>query len=106
LFSLSEEVTFTPYVIRFYISLDEGVPDKEFCNMSEKDFIEKMVELMDTEQEVALTTKLEDIEEWDSLSYVAFLAMCNGISSRRIMPKEVKAATTINDLYELIKGEA
>ncbi len=74
--------------------------------MSEQEFLDKMVELMDTEQELALTTKLEDIEEWDSLSYVAFLAMCNGSSSRRILPKEVKAANTIEDLYKLIKGEA
>ena len=74
--------------------------------MSEQEFLDKMIELMDTEQEVTLTTKLEDIEEWDSLSYVAFLAMCSGVSPRKILPKEVKSATTIKDLYELIEGKA
>ena len=44
--------------------------------MNENVFIEKMVDLMDTEDDIQMDTALEDIEEWDSLSYVSFLAWC------------------------------
>ena len=74
--------------------------------MTEKEFVEKMVELMDTEDEVTMDSVLADIEEWDSLSYVAYLAMCAGISDQKILPKDVKAAKTIRDLYQLLKGDA
>jgi len=58
---------------------------------------------MDTELDLAMDTKLDDIEEWDSLSYVAFLAMASKHVNRRIDPKEVKATIIVRDLYELVK---
>ena len=42
--------------------------------MNENEFIEKMVDLMDTEEEISPASKLADIEEWDSISVVSFLA--------------------------------
>ncbi len=72
--------------------------------MNEQDFIKKMVDLMDTEDEIAMDSQLEDIEEWDSLSYVAFLAMCATASDRKIAPADVKQAKTIRDLYTLYTG--
>lgn len=72
--------------------------------MNEKEFIKKMTELMDTEEELAMDSKLEDIEEWDSLSYVAYLAMCATVSDKKILPADVKKAETIHDLYVLLTG--
>lgn len=45
--------------------------------MTENAFIEKMVDLMDTEDELTMDTNLLDIEEWDSLSFVSFIAFAN-----------------------------
>jgi len=70
--------------------------------MDEKIFIEKMVDLMDTEDDIKMDTSLEDIEEWDSLSYVSFLAWCAKESKTHVEPDEVRGAKTINDLYQLI----
>ena len=70
--------------------------------MSEKEFIEKMVDLMDTEDDIRLDTALEDIEEWDSLSYVSFLAWCSKVAKTRVEPDEVRGAKTIGDLYQLM----
>ena len=70
--------------------------------MNEKDFIEKMTDLMDTEVDIQLDTALEDIEEWDSLSYVSFLAWCSKEAKTRVEPEEVRGAKTIRDLYQLI----
>ncbi len=71
--------------------------------MDEKKFIDLLVDLMDTDTELTMETKLDDVEEWDSLSYVAFMAMASKFVSRRLEPKDVKAAQTVNDLYDLLK---
>jgi len=68
-----------------------------------KDFIVKMTDLLDTEVEISSETILSDIAEWDSLSFVAFLAMGNASYNKRISPDDVKSAKTINDLYLLVK---
>ena len=73
--------------------------------MSENKFIEELVELMDTEEELTMDSVLSDIDEWDSLSYVAFLAMAAANSEKRIAPQDVKSAVLVRDLYELAFGE-
>lgn len=73
--------------------------------MQEKDFLEKMAEIMDTEEELSMDAKLKDIEEWDSLSYVAFLAFSATVAKEKIWPADVKAAETIRDLYKLLMGD-
>ena len=65
-------------------------------------FLSTLTDLMDTESEVTMDTNLKDIEEWDSLSYVAFLAMANNTYGKSIKPAEVKSATTVKDLFELV----
>lgn len=70
--------------------------------MSEMDFIKKMVDLMDTEDDIQMDTVLADIEEWDSLSYVSFLAWCSKAVKNHVEPDEVRGAKTIGDLYQLM----
>lgn len=72
--------------------------------MTEKQFLEKMVDLLDTEEEVTLDTVLADIEEWDSISLVGFLAFANNHSNSKITAADVRKAQTINDLYEMVKA--
>lgn len=66
-------------------------------------FIEKIVDVMDIEEEVTADTVLEDLEEWDSLSLVSFMAMANAAYGKKVIPADVKMAKTIADLYELVK---
>ena len=42
-------------------------------------FIEKMVDVLDSEEEITAETILSDLEEWDSLSVVSFMAMANAV---------------------------
>ena len=73
--------------------------------MTEQQFIEKMAEIMDTEAELSMDTVLDMVEEWDSLSYVAFLAYGATVTKEKIWPADVKAATTLRDLYRLLTGD-
>ena len=68
--------------------------------MSEEKFIKQLTDIMDTEAELTLETKLADVEEWDSLSLVSFLSFCNARLKRPILPEEIKQAQTVKDLYD------
>jgi acyl carrier protein len=71
--------------------------------MTKEQFLEKMIDLLDTEEEVTMNSVLQNIEEWDSLSFVSFLAMVNVSTGKKLEPTTVKTAQTIGDLFELIK---
>ena len=69
----------------------------------EKEFLEKMIDILDCEQEVSMDSILGEIEECDSLSFVSFLAMANASYGKKVIPANVKSAKTIADLFEIVK---
>ena len=74
--------------------------------MTAEEFISKLVELMDTQAAINLSTRLADVEDWDSLSMVSFFSFCNTTLSRKVSPDEIKAALTVGDLFKLAGGAA
>ena len=66
-------------------------------------FIEKMADMLDAEEEITMDTVLDELDEWDSLSFVSFLAMANAAYGKKLNATDVKNAETVADLYELIK---
>ncbi|MBQ7498754.1 MAG: hypothetical protein IJU00_13140 [Selenomonas sp.] len=70
--------------------------------MDEKEFLTKLAELMDTEEELSLDKRLGEIEEWDSLSYVAFMAFAHNTFKRELERQAVRQAETVGDLYKLV----
>ena len=69
----------------------------------EQEFLEKMIDILDCEQEITMASVLDEIEEWDSLSFVSFLAMANASYRKSVLAKDVRTAKTTGDLYNLIK---
>ena len=69
----------------------------------ENEFLEKMMDILDCEQEITMDSILDDIEEWDSLSFVSFLAMANASYGKKVIPANVKAAKTIAELFEIVR---
>ena len=69
--------------------------------MTAENFIAKLTELMDTEAALNLSTKLADVEDWDSLSMVSFFSFCNSTLGKKIAPEQIKAAQTVEDLFRL-----
>lgn len=66
-------------------------------------FIEKMMDVMDIEVNITADTVLTDLDEWDSLSLVSFMAMANATYGKKVLTEDVKMAKTIADLYALVK---
>lgn len=72
--------------------------------MSEQIFLTKMQEeVLDTEMELSMDTLLGDIEEWDSLSVVSFIAMAKATCGKKVERAAVANAKTIGELFALIK---
>lgn len=74
--------------------------------MTAEEFIRELTELMDTEATLELSTKLADVEDWDSLSMVSFFSFCNSKLSRKVTPEQIKSAQTVEDLFKLTEGAA
>ena len=66
-------------------------------------FLEKFIEILDTEDEVTMNSVLSELEEWDSLSIVSFLAMANSVYGKKIKPDTIVSAKTVRDLYALVQ---
>jgi acyl carrier protein len=68
-----------------------------------KDFVTRMEELL--EQPAGSMTgeeKLEDMDGWDSLTLIRFMAMADEHCGRKPTPPEVGRCETVNDLYRLV----
>ena len=71
--------------------------------MTKEDFLEKMADILDAEDEIALDTNLSELEEWDSLSIVSYVAMANASCGKKVDIKKVREAVTIQNLYDLLQ---
>ena len=73
--------------------------------MTAEEFVKKLADIMDTDAEINLSTKLADVEDWDSLSMVSFFSFCDSKLGRRLAPEQIKSAQTVEDLFKLAGGE-
>lgn len=72
--------------------------------MTKEQFLTKMQEeVLDTDQEIAMDSKLEEIEEWDSLAFVSFIAMANTAAGKKVERTMVQEAVTVGDLYAFLQ---
>ena len=73
--------------------------------MTAEEFVKRLADLMDTDVELDLSTKLADVEDWDSLSMVSFFSFCDSKLNRRLAPEQIKSAQTVEDLFKLATGD-
>ncbi|WP_405744745.1 phosphopantetheine-binding protein [Anaerovibrio slackiae] len=71
--------------------------------MTKEIFLERMADILDAEDEITLDTNLSELEEWDSLSIVSYVAMANAACGKKVDVKSVREAVTIQDLYDLLQ---
>lgn len=73
--------------------------------MNEKEFLSQLDEILNSEGEITMDSKLDEIEEWDSLSALMFQSFVFKQTKEAPKPSELKAAKTIADLYEFVKSK-
>ena len=71
--------------------------------MNEKDFLEKIEEILNVEESVTMETELKDLEEWDSLVALMFQSFVYKTTKKAPAPEDVGNAKTIQDLYDFVK---
>ena len=69
--------------------------------MNETKFLELMKDILDNDN-ISMASKLSEIEEWDSLSIVSYIAMADTKCGKKISPEQLKNCSSIMDLYSLI----
>lgn len=72
--------------------------------MTKDVFLEKMSEVLD-DAEFDMDSDLKDIENWDSLAYLAFMTVAT-IDGKKVMPVDVKGAGTVMDLYNMVRDDS
>lgn len=70
--------------------------------MTEEIFLEKMMDILDVEDDLTMDTRLDSIEGLDSLSIISFIAMANAYCSKSIKSEDIKTTVIIRDLYNLL----
>ena len=70
----------------------------------EQDFWDFFAEVLEVDHTESLTfaTKITDIEEWDSLVLLSFMALASQRFSVQLDGTNIKDATTVEDLFNLI----
>ena len=66
--------------------------------MNREEFLEAMVDVLQTEEEITFDTLLEDLEEWDYLSIMATMAFLEKEFGVKTSMKDYQNMQTIEDI--------
>ena len=67
-------------------------------------FLQNFCEILELDAIPSPDKLLSEIEEWDSLAIVSFVAMADLKYQEKIRLQDLKKATTISDLYALLQN--
>ena len=76
--------------------------------IKKEEFIKELKDALEIEneyKEITLETDLKYVEEYDSLSVLAIIAMIDKIFGKQISSSDFKKITTVNSLIDLIGEE-
>lgn len=68
--------------------------------MKKEEFLKKIIEAVEIEEEINENTLLEEIEEWDSLAAVTTLALFNKCLGLKVAASDIKDAKTVGDILK------
>lgn len=70
--------------------------------INEKQFLDDLKEMLKTDEALDMDTDLMDIENWDSFSMMAFIAMAEEKYGAKFEPFAIAGAVLIEDLYAVV----
>lgn len=71
--------------------------------MTEKNFLEKLEEILNVEESLTMETNLDDLEEWESLTALMFQSFVYKTTNKAPEPAKIADAKIVKDLYEFVK---
>lgn len=73
--------------------------------MNREEFLNKFVDILQTEEKISFSTNLIDIDEWDSLSMISTVAFFDKELNKTISVTQMKEIDTVEDLIKLAEIE-
>ncbi|MGL6066332.1 MAG: acyl carrier protein [Cetobacterium sp.] len=71
--------------------------------MTEKEYLEAVIEDLEIEEEVTLESNFRELEDWSSLMGFSFLAFISHNFDKNITPNQFLKFNTFKDVYEFVK---
>lgn len=72
--------------------------------MTHQQFLEQLGEVLETEAPLTGTEVLKELETWDSLAAMSFIALADSGCGVSVVPKDISGCITVNDLLVLVSG--
>ena len=70
--------------------------------MTPEEFVSKLADVMDTDAKLNLSTKLADVEDWDSLSHIRLIAALEKHFNLKFNFRELQDLNEVGDMVDLI----
>ena len=76
--------------------------------MNTEDFIANFANQFDETDsaEFTLQTNFKDLDEWSSLASLSIIAMCDEEYGVKVKGDDIRNATTIEELFNIVKGRS
>ena len=67
-----------------------------------EEILEKIVDMLESDDDITAETALDDIFEWDSLMALSFIALAKKTYGKSVSSADLKNCETVNDLIDLV----
>jgi acyl carrier protein len=72
--------------------------------MTKEDFLTKLAEMLELDGALSGEETLADLEAWDSMAVLSFMAMADSEAGKTLAPADIAKAKSVADLYALVAG--
>lgn len=72
--------------------------------VSREDFLERLREILETDDPLNGAEELRQLGGWDSIAAVSFMALADESCGILVAPKDLRNCTTVNDLLALVNS--
>ncbi len=72
--------------------------------MDKSEFLHDLAETLQMDTPVEMNTRLENLERWDSLTMMLFIAYADARCGKKLLLDSLPRCAAVEDLYNLVAG--
>ncbi len=73
--------------------------------MTKNELVFEIKEILQRDEELEFSYKLEDVQEWDSLAIISIIALYDELFGTKVTNKDLKNCEIVQDLVNLVKDK-
>jgi acyl carrier protein len=78
--------------------------ERKAATLTRQQFLNHLGELLETDAPLTGAERLQDLEAWDSLAAISFMAMADEECGVKVAPKDLARCATVDDLAALVSA--